>query len=176
MTFDVLRKELGGQNAWILVLETEGINVWCAAGKGTFGTEEVARRVKTTRLAEVVNHRSLILPQLGAPGVAVHRVREECRFSVVYGPVRAQDIPRFLSEGMKTTPEMRRVTFPVSERLALTPVELVGFLKLCCPGFPAAPSRQRGGLSGDVSPRASLHSFGKHWGSSRGWLFWSRFR
>lgn len=129
MTFDALRKELGGQNAWILVLETGGINVWCAAGKGTFGTEEVARRVKTTRLAEVVNHRSLILPQLGAPGVAAHRVREECGFSVVYGPVRAQDIPRFLTERMKTTPEMRRVVFPVSERLALAPVELAGFLR-----------------------------------------------
>ncbi len=129
MTFDALRKELGGQNAWILVLETGGINVWCAAGKGTFGTEEVARRVKTTRLAEVVSHRRLILPQLGAPGVAAHRVREECGFSVVYGPVRAQDIPRFLTEGMKTTPEMRRVVFPVSERLALAPVELAGFLK-----------------------------------------------
>ncbi len=129
MTFDALRKELGGQDAWILVLETGGINVWCAAGKGTFGTEEVSRRVKTTRLAEVVNHRSLILPQLGAPGVAAHRVREECGFSVVYGPVRAQDIPCFLREGMKTTPEMRRVAFPVSERLALAPVELAGFLK-----------------------------------------------
>jgi hypothetical protein len=129
MTFDALRKELGGQNAWILVLETGGINVWCAAGKGTFGTEEVARRVKATRLAEVVNHRRLILPQLGATGVAAHRVREECGFSVVYGPVRAQDIPRFLAEGRKTTPEMRRVAFPVSERLALAPVELAGFLK-----------------------------------------------
>jgi len=129
MTFDALRKEMGGRTAWILVLETEGINVWCAAGKGTFGTEEIARRVKTTRLAEVVNHRILILPQLGAPGVAAHRVREECGFSVVYGPVRAQDIPRFLAEGMKATPEMRRVTFPVSERLALAPVELAGFLR-----------------------------------------------
>lgn len=129
MTFDALRRELEGQNVWILALETEGINVWCAAGKGTFGTTEVARRVKTTRLAQVVNHRSLILPQLGATGVAAHRVREECGFSVVYGPVRARDIPRFLGEGMKATPEMRRVVFPVSERLALTPVELAGFLK-----------------------------------------------
>ncbi len=128
MTFDALRRELEGQNVWILVLETEGINVWCAAGKGTFGTEEVARRVQATCLAKVVSHRRLILPQLGATGVAAHRVRKECGFSVVYGPVRAQDIPRFLKEGMKTTTEMRRVVFPVSERLALTPVELAGFL------------------------------------------------
>lgn len=129
MTFDALRRELVGQDVWILVLETEGINVWCAAGKGTFGTGEVVRRVKTTRLAEVVNHRRLVLPQLGATGVAAHRVREECGFAVVYGPVRAQEIPRFLEEGMRATPEMRHVVFPVSERLALTPVELAGFLR-----------------------------------------------
>jgi len=129
MSLDALRRELGGLDAWILVLETDGINVWCAAGKGTFGTEEVVRRVKTTRLAEVVHHGRLILPQLGAPGVAAHRVREECGFSVVYGPVRARDIRRFLDQGMKATPEMRRVSFPLFERLVLTPVELVGFLK-----------------------------------------------
>jgi hypothetical protein len=40
MTFDLLRKELDRVNAWILVLNTYGINVWCAAGKGTFGTDE----------------------------------------------------------------------------------------------------------------------------------------
>jgi hypothetical protein len=129
MTFDALRRELGDIDAYILVLETDGINVWCAAGKGTFGTEEVVRRVKTTRLAEVVHHGRLILPQLGAPGVAAHQVREECGFSVVYGPVRARDIRRFLDQGMKATPEMRRVSFPIFERLALTPMELVGFLK-----------------------------------------------
>jgi len=37
LSFDVLRRELKGFNAWILVLDTKGINVWCAAGKGTFG-------------------------------------------------------------------------------------------------------------------------------------------
>lgn len=129
MTFDALRRELAGRDGWILVLETEGINVWCAAGKGTFGTEELVRRVKTTRLTEVVNHQRLVLPQLGATGVAAHRVRAGCGFSVVYGPVRARDIPRFLEEGMRATPEMRHVTFSALERLALTPVELAGFLR-----------------------------------------------
>src|SRR3990172_2220623 len=39
LTFDRLRSRLSEINAWILVLDTKGINVWCAAGKGTFGTE-----------------------------------------------------------------------------------------------------------------------------------------
>ncbi len=129
LTFDVLRRELEGLDAWILVLDTKGINVWCAAGEGTFGTEEVVRRVTESRLSEVVTHRRLILPQLGAPGVAAHQVRRGCGFSVVYGPVRARDIRRFLDAGMVASPEMRRVEFPALERLVLTPVEITGLLQ-----------------------------------------------
>lgn len=129
LTFDSLRRELGGLHVWILVLETFGINVWCAAGKGTFGTAEVIRRVQAAGLDQVVGHRTLILPQLGAPGVAAHEVRRESGFKVVYGPVRAADLPVFLAAGMKATPEMRRVTFTTLERLVLTPVELTGMLK-----------------------------------------------
>ena len=52
MSYDLVRRELAGRNAWLLVLETYGINVWCAAGKGTFGTEELVARIAATRLAE----------------------------------------------------------------------------------------------------------------------------
>ena len=129
MTFDALRRELEGQDVWILVLDTCGINVWCAAGKGTFGAEEVVRRVEEVRLEKVVNHRRLILPQLAAPGVSAHQVAMRCGFSVVYGPVRARDLKGFLEAGMMATPQMRRVVFPVTERLSLTAVELAGLLR-----------------------------------------------
>jgi hypothetical protein len=124
LSFDTLRAELTNVDAWILVLETDGINVWCAAGKGTFGTDELVRRVLATRLREVVSHHKIIVPQLGAPGVAAHAVRKGCGFSVVYGPVRAADVKAFLAAGMKATPGMRQVTFTTMERLVLTPVEL----------------------------------------------------
>ncbi|MBI5014435.1 MAG: carbon monoxide dehydrogenase [Deltaproteobacteria bacterium] len=124
LTFDSLRKELRGIDAWLLVLDTRGINVWCAAGKGTFGTEEVVRRVQAAGLDRLVSHRTLILPQLGAPGVAAHDVRKGCGFSVVYGPVRASDLRRFFADGAVATPEMRRVTFTLWERLVLVPVEV----------------------------------------------------
>ena len=129
MTFDVVRRDAAGLDAWILVLDTRGVNVWCAAGEGTFGTGEVIRRVTEARLAEVVNHRELILPQLGAPGVAAHEVRKRCGFSVVYGPVRARDIRAFLEAGMKASPAMRRVVFPTMDRLVLTPVEITAVLR-----------------------------------------------
>ena len=70
LSFDALRSALRGIDGYLLVLDTKGINVWCAAGKGTFGTDELVARIEATRLAEVVRHRRLILPQLGAPGVA----------------------------------------------------------------------------------------------------------
>jgi hypothetical protein len=126
LSFDSLRRELDGLDAWILVLETFGINVWCAAGKGTFGTDEVIRRVAASNLERVVEHRTLILPQLGAPGVAAHAVRRESGFQVVYGPARAADLQAFLAAERQATPEMRRVSFTTLERLVLTPVELTG--------------------------------------------------
>ncbi|MDA3937107.1 MAG: mercury methylation corrinoid protein HgcA [Actinomycetota bacterium] len=124
LSFDMLRRELHGMHAWILVLDTSGVNVWCAAGKGTFGTVELSRRVLDSRLDEVVSHRTLVVPQLGAPGVAAHEVRTFTGFRVVFGPVLAADLPAFLVADMKATPEMRLVTFTLSERLAVAPVEL----------------------------------------------------
>ncbi len=125
MSFDRLRSALMGIDAWLLVLDTKGINVWCAAGKGTFGTDELIRQVHATNLSSLVSHRRLIVPQLGAPGVAAHEVRKQSGFRVIYGPVRANDIPAFLEAGTKATPEMRRVDFPLVDRLAVIPVELV---------------------------------------------------
>jgi acetyl-CoA decarbonylase/synthase complex subunit gamma len=125
LSFDRLRQELEGVAAWIMVLDTEGINVWCAAGKGTFGTEEIIRRIEATGLAALVFHRTLILPQLGAPGVAAHQVKKQSGFRIVYGPICARDIPSFLQNKMQATPDMRRVRFSLRDRLAVVPVELV---------------------------------------------------
>lgn len=125
MSYDFVRRELGGRSVWLLVLETYGINVWCAAGKGTFGTDEIVHRVKVTGLASVVSHRTLILPILGAPGVAAHQVARRSGFRVLYATIRAADLPEYLDNSMETTPAMRQLTFTTRERLVLTPIELV---------------------------------------------------
>jgi len=129
MSFDALRKELTGISAWILVLDTKGINVWCAAGKGTFGTEELIGRIEKTGLSEVVENRTLILPQLGAVGVSAHEVQKRSGFRVVYGPVRAEDVPKFLENGMTADQEMRTVRFDLIDRTVLTPVEIASAVK-----------------------------------------------
>jgi acetyl-CoA decarbonylase/synthase complex subunit gamma len=130
MSFDRLRSSLKGLEAWIMVLNTKGINVWCAAGKGTFGTGELVRSIEATGLRGIVSHRKLIVPQLGAPGVSAHAVRNQSGFRVAYGPVRASDLPAFLASGMKATQEMRRVRFTFKDRAALIPMEIVLWAKL----------------------------------------------
>ena len=124
LSFDALRSALAGFNAYILVLDTKGINVWCAAGKGTFGTDELVSRIEKVGLTGIVTHRKIIVPQLGAPGISAHEVQRRSGFKVEYGPVRASDLPEYIRIG-KATSEMRRVQFPVRERIVLAPVELI---------------------------------------------------
>lgn len=129
MTYDIVRRALEGRNVWLLVLETYGINVWCAAGKGTFGTGELVRRIAQTRLSDVVAHRRLILPILGAAGVSAHEVRRRSGFEVAYAALRAEDLPEYLDNGGRTTEAMRELSFGWYDRLVLIPVEVVLVLK-----------------------------------------------
>jgi hypothetical protein len=125
MSFDALRSSLAGIDGWILVLDTKGINVWCAAGKGTFGTKELVSRIAKTKLASVVAHRRLILPQLGAPGVSAPEVARLSGFKVEWGPVRAADIKAWIAAGHKKDEAMREVRFDLRDRMAVSPVEIV---------------------------------------------------
>ena len=129
LTFDTLRKNLDDLNCWLIILDTKGVNVWCAAGKKTFGTDELVKRIKAVRLSEIVTHRKLILPQLGASGVSAHDVARHTGFSVTFGPVRANDIKTFIAAGCKATREMRTVKFTLWDRLVLTPVDLIAMTK-----------------------------------------------
>lgn len=135
LTFDIVRRDLEGIDAWILVLDTKGINVWCAAGKGTMGTQELLNRIKITGLHTYVSHRKIVLPQLAAPGIAAHEIKKGSGFKVIYGPVRSADIPAFLKQNFICTEEMRQVNFSFKDRLILTPVELSNSLKYLAIGL-----------------------------------------
>ena len=124
MSFDILRSQIKNLSSWILVLDTKGINVWCAAGKGTFGTEEILNRMLKANLSKTVSHKTLIVPQLGAPGVSAHKVKNCSGYRIVYGPVRAADIPEFMENNLQATSEMRRVKFGFRDRIVLTPIEV----------------------------------------------------
>ncbi|MFQ5906046.1 MAG: mercury methylation corrinoid protein HgcA [bacterium] len=166
LSFDTLRQELNGLDAWIMVLDTKGINVWCAAGKGTFGTSEVVNRIEVTGLKKIVSHRKIIVPQLGAAGVAAHEVKKLSGFTVVYGPVRASDIRSFLEADMVATRQMRRVTFSFYDRARLVPTEVVTSLPhllIATAVFLLLAGFSRSGYSGSsavsIGARSSLNLF-----------------
>jgi ubiquinone/menaquinone biosynthesis C-methylase UbiE len=121
LTVRRLVKALDGKvNAWLLVADSAGINVWCAAGGGHLTAEKVMAEVKTSGLTEAVNHHALILPQLAANGVDGWKIRQEIGWGVHWGPVRAEDIPTYLQGGRKKSDEMRWVDFPLKSRLEMT--------------------------------------------------------
>ena len=158
MSYDLLRGSMRSENIWLLVLETYGINVWCAAGKGTFGTGELVRRLELSGLAQVVSHRRLLLPIMGAAGIKAIEVRKRSGFEVQFAALHIQDMQEYLHNGMQTTPRMRELTFTAKERLVLIPIELVTGVKSLLYG--GLPLSLVSGLSGHgFSMPSAGHAF-----------------
>jgi len=125
LTVRRLVKALDGRvDLWVLVVDTAGINVWCAAGGGFFTAEKVAAAVRVSRIDQLVSHHSLILPQLAACGVDGWKLRSLTGWGVFWGPVEAEDLPAYLSFGRKKDARMRQVSFPLRTRLEMVTVTL----------------------------------------------------
>jgi len=127
----VLRK----RDVWLLVADSKGVNVWCAAGGDEFNTRSVVSALKTSGISDLVDHRTVILPPLGGPGIRAAEVKKQTGWSVKWGPVRMNDIPRFLEGGMVRDEEMKRVTFEWRERLDAGIGSLFIPYLLCAIGF-----------------------------------------
>jgi ferredoxin len=112
-------KALQGMDCYLLVVPSHGINVWCAAGGGMLNAHSVTSVVKTSRIAEKVEHRTLVLPQFSAPGIDVARVEQETGWHCKFGPAYATDIPAYVANGFKKTGDMRRAKFPLGDRLEM---------------------------------------------------------
>jgi len=125
LTVRRLVKALDGRlDAWVLVVDTGGINVWCAAGGGFFTAEKVAAAMRVSRLEEVVSHHSLILPQLEARGVDGWKLRKQTGWGVHWGPVEADDLPAYIASHYQKDLGMRQVSFPWKARLEMVTVTL----------------------------------------------------
>lgn len=112
-------RALEGLDCYLLVANSKGINVWCAAGGGILNAHSVISVLRTSGIAGRVAHRRLILPQLAAPGVDVQRVENETGWHCAFGPVYAGDIPAYLAAGGLKTDKMRRAHFPLADRLQM---------------------------------------------------------
>lgn len=130
LTVRRLVREIDGRVAvWLLVVDSAGINVWCAAGGGYLTAERVIGALVMSGLEQVVRHRTLILPQLCANGVDGWQIRRETGWGVHWGPVRAADVPAYLVRGGVKSEAMRAVRFQLRDRLEMVTVTL-GFYGL----------------------------------------------
>jgi NAD-dependent dihydropyrimidine dehydrogenase PreA subunit len=133
LTVERVKRALAGMDAWLLVANSRGVNVWCAATGGLFTHHDVISVIETSGIRDLVDHREVILPQLAATGIEGKRVHKETSWKVLWGPVRAEDIPAFLANGRRTTRAMRTVTFPARERFEMAvawavPISLLALL------------------------------------------------
>jgi NAD-dependent dihydropyrimidine dehydrogenase PreA subunit len=110
-------RALRGQNLWLVVAPSGGINVWCAAAGGMLTTHQVVTALKTSGVEDCVRHRRAFLPQLAATGVSSRELSKRCGWKAKFGPVRIEDLAAYLSAHEKKTDEMRRVRFGTQERL-----------------------------------------------------------
>lgn len=119
LTAERVRRALRGVDAYLLVANSRGINVWCAATGGLLTNHDVLSALKASGIEDRVDHRQVILPQLAATGVEARAVASKSGWTVVWGPVCADDIPRYLESRSKKGTEMRQVRFPWTERLEM---------------------------------------------------------
>ena len=115
-----VKQQLKGKDCYLLLADSAGINVWCAAGVGDFNEHKIADAVNASGLKDLVKHRTLILPQLAAVGVDKKKLFKECGFHVEWGPANYQDIGKYFANGLKMNDTLRLVNFPLEENLILT--------------------------------------------------------
>jgi NAD-dependent dihydropyrimidine dehydrogenase PreA subunit len=119
LTVRRLLRALEGVDAWVVVAPSRGINVWCAAAGGHLTSHQVVTALKTSGVEERVEHRRAILPQLAATGVLAREVSRRCGWKLRFGPVYAEDLPRYLAQHEQKGEDMRRVRFGLAERLEM---------------------------------------------------------
>lgn len=119
LTVRRVEKALSAIDAWLLVVPTKGVNVWCSSAGGEMTVHNLLTVMKTSRVQDRVAHRRLILPQLSAPGIDRKLLKETSGWSAEFGPVYAKDIPAFLELDHKKTAELCRVSYPGSFRLEM---------------------------------------------------------
>ena len=113
---DYLEKEQ--LDCFLLVVNTKGTNVWCAAAEGIFTTDTVLSHLKVYNVGELVNHHQLILPQLSVAGVKRKELKEH-GWEGIYGPVYFADLKEFLNNGLTKNKDMQALEYGYWERFKM---------------------------------------------------------
>ena len=119
-TFIKVMRDLKGLDAWVLCVDSNGINVWCAARGNDFGNNQLIEAVEATGLTEITERKTLILPQLSAGGVATPELQKKSKkfpYRVVFGPVWSKDLPEFIKNRPARKPDrMKLAKFTLKHR------------------------------------------------------------
>ena len=105
-------------DCFLLVVNTKGTNVWCAAAEGIFTTDTVLSHLKVYNVGELVNHHQLILPQLSVAGVKRKELKEH-GWEGIYGPVYFADLKEFLNNGLTKNKDMQALEYGYWERFKM---------------------------------------------------------
>jgi ubiquinone/menaquinone biosynthesis C-methylase UbiE len=122
-TYIKLMNDLARRNidAWVLCVDSRGINVWCAARGGDFGNKQLVEAVQATGIENVTSNKVLVLPQLSAGGVEAPKLPRNSTsfpFTVKFGPVWSKDLPDYLASKPARKPEsMKLARFTLQHRL-----------------------------------------------------------
>jgi len=133
LTVRRLREALHGYDAWLLVANSKGIDVWCAAGGGHLTHHDIISVLRTSHVADRVDRREVILPQLCATGVERRRITEATGFATLWGPARLEDLPAFLDRGEQAAKSERFMRFPGWERMEMAAMLGVPLLVVMLP-------------------------------------------
>ncbi|HUZ26419.1 MAG TPA: HgcAB-like fusion protein [Streptosporangiaceae bacterium] len=112
-----LLRVLQGIDCWLLVANSRGSNVWCAAGMNEYTEHDIIDAVNVADLPSVVRHKRLIAPPYAAPGVDVRKVKQETGYRIIWGPTHLNDIPRYLTNMGRRTHDMVLVQFGFKDRM-----------------------------------------------------------
>jgi CO dehydrogenase/acetyl-CoA synthase gamma subunit (corrinoid Fe-S protein) len=101
LTVRRIRRALAGRDVWLLVVNSRGINVWCAAGGGHLTHHDFVAAIRASRLDDLVDHRRLIVPQLTATGVERRYITDATGWNVRWGPADMADLHVYLDRGCR---------------------------------------------------------------------------
>ncbi|MFX1358139.1 MAG: HgcAB-like fusion protein [Promethearchaeota archaeon] len=119
LTVKRVLKAIKNLDCYLLIAPSRGINVWCGACGDDFNTDSVLSIIKTSGIDLLVSHRTLILPQLSAPGMDPLIIKKKTGWDVKFGPVYAKDIPSYISQKYNKSKAQRTIRFPVSNRIEM---------------------------------------------------------
>jgi ubiquinone/menaquinone biosynthesis C-methylase UbiE/NAD-dependent dihydropyrimidine dehydrogenase PreA subunit len=119
LTVRRVEKALTSQNCYLLVVQSKGINVWCASAGGELNTHSIITALKTSDTSSLVDHRELILPQLSAPGIDTKLLKKVSGWKGKWGPVYAISLPEFLANSHTKMQKQCRVRFDLPFRMEM---------------------------------------------------------